>query len=76
MQAICDFVHGRITFDYMLARATRTTLEAFNERIGVYRDFAHLAVTLCRCLNIPARYVNPDFPEECGFPCSEGPNQA
>lgn len=58
VQAICDFVHGHIHFDYMQARATRTALEAYNERIGVCRDFAHLAVALCRCMNIPARYVN------------------
>ncbi|NRG18565.1 transglutaminase family protein [Rhizobiales bacterium] len=58
VQKICDFVHGHIHFDYMQARATRTAFEAFNERVGVCRDFAHLAVALCRCLNIPARYVN------------------
>jgi transglutaminase-like putative cysteine protease len=58
VQAICDFVHQHIKFDYMQARSTRTAFEAFNERIGVCRDFAHLALTLCRCLNIPARYVN------------------
>ena len=58
VQAVCDFVHRHIKFDYMQARATRTAFEAFNERIGVCRDFAHLAVTLCRCLNIPARYIN------------------
>lgn len=58
VQAICDFVHGHIHFDYLQARATRTAYEAFHERVGVCRDFAHLAVTLCRCLNIPARYVN------------------
>lgn len=58
VQAICDFVHDHIRFDYMQARSTRTAFEAFNERIGVCRDFAHLALTLCRCLNIPARYVN------------------
>jgi len=58
VQAICDFVHNHIRFDYMQARSTRTALEAFHERVGVCRDFAHLAVTLCRCLNIPARYVN------------------
>ena len=58
VQAICDFVHGHIRFDYMQARSTRTAFEAFNERVGVCRDFAHLALTLCRCLNIPARYVN------------------
>lgn len=58
VQAVCDFVHGHIRFDYMKARATRTAFEAYEERVGVCRDFAHLAVTLCRCLNIPARYVN------------------
>jgi transglutaminase-like putative cysteine protease len=56
VQAVCDFVHQHITFGYQFARATRTASEAFNERQGVCRDFAHLAVTLCRCLNIPARY--------------------
>lgn len=58
VQAVCDFVHNHIHFDYMQARATRTALEAFNERIGVCRDFAHLAMALLRCLNIPTRYVN------------------
>lgn len=56
VQAICDFVHDHIAFDYQSARPTRTAWEAFNERVGVCRDFTHLAVTLCRCLNIPARY--------------------
>jgi transglutaminase-like putative cysteine protease len=56
VQAICDFVHGRIAFGYEHARATRTAWEAFHEQVGVCRDYAHLAVTLCRCLNIPARY--------------------
>ncbi|ASY61820.1 Transglutaminase-like domain [Sinorhizobium sojae CCBAU 05684] len=58
VQAICDFVHDHIRFDYMQARSTRTAFEVFHERVGVCRDFAHLAVTLCRCLNIPARYIN------------------
>lgn len=58
VQAICDFVHDHLTFDYMKARATRTALEAYDERVGVCRDYAHLAITLCRCMNIPARYVN------------------
>ena len=57
VQTISDFVHGHIQFDYQKARATRTALEAFRERVGVCRDFTHLAVTLCRCMNIPARYV-------------------
>jgi len=58
VQAICDFVNGHLTFGYENARATRTAMEAYEERIGVCRDFAHLAITFCRCLNIPARYVN------------------
>ena len=57
VQAICDFVHGHLRFDYGSARATRTALDAFHERVGVCRDFTHLAVALCRCMNIPARYV-------------------
>ena len=58
VQAVCDFVHDHIRFDYLQARSTRTAFEVFDERVGVCRDFAHLALTLCRCLNIPARYVN------------------
>ena len=54
--AICDYVHGRLRFDYQQARSTRTAWEAYEERVGVCRDFAHLAVALCRCMNIPARY--------------------
>jgi len=57
VQAICDFVHRHLRFDYQSARATRTALEGFREGTGVCRDFAHLAITLCRCMNIPARYV-------------------
>jgi transglutaminase-like putative cysteine protease len=56
VQAICDFVHRRIEFGYHHARRTRTAWEAYNERQGVCRDYAHLAITLCRCMNIPARY--------------------
>ncbi|NHO31029.1 transglutaminase family protein [Acetobacter sp. LMG 1636] len=56
VQAIVDYVHSHITFSYANARNTRTAWEGWNERIGVCRDFAHLAVTLCRCMNIPARY--------------------
>jgi transglutaminase-like putative cysteine protease len=57
VQRIVDFVHDHLEFGYPHARATRTAFEAFNERRGVCRDFAHLAVTLCRCMNIPARYA-------------------
>ncbi len=56
VQAICDFVHGHLAFNYGLARPTRTAAEAYRERLGVCRDFAHLAVAFCRCMNIPARY--------------------
>ena len=56
VQAICDFVHNHISFGYEHARMTRTASEAFHERRGVCRDFAHLAVAFCRCMNIPARY--------------------
>jgi transglutaminase-like putative cysteine protease len=58
VQAISDFVHDRIAFDYQNARSTRTAYDAYNEQTGVCRDFAHLAIALCRCMNIPARYVN------------------
>jgi transglutaminase-like putative cysteine protease len=57
VQAVCDWVHNHVTFGYGYARPTRTALEVYNERVGVCRDFQHLAVTFCRCLNIPARYV-------------------
>ncbi|MFT4194670.1 transglutaminase-like domain-containing protein [Ottowia sp.] len=57
VQAICDYVHGHLRFDYLQARANRTALEGWREGVGVCRDFAHLAVALCRCMNIPARYA-------------------
>jgi transglutaminase-like putative cysteine protease len=56
VQAVCDFVHRHIEFGYHHARRTRTAAEAWREGQGVCRDYAHLALTLCRCLNIPARY--------------------
>jgi transglutaminase-like putative cysteine protease len=56
VQAICDFVHSHVRFGYQHARATRTAADVAVERRGVCRDFAHLAITLCRCMNIPARY--------------------
>jgi len=55
-QAIVDYVHDRISFGYQHARSTRTAAEAHEDRRGVCRDFAHLTVALCRCMNIPARY--------------------
>jgi transglutaminase-like putative cysteine protease len=56
VQAICDFVHHHIGFGYQHARATKTAWQVFHERKGVCRDYAHLAIAFCRCLNIPARY--------------------
>ena len=58
VQAICDYVHRHIRFDYQQARSTRTAHDAWLERVGVCHDFAHLAIAFCRCMNIPTRYVN------------------
>jgi transglutaminase-like putative cysteine protease len=56
VQAICDFVHNHIEFGYAYARPDKTAMDAYNEKKGVCRDFTHLAVAFCRCMNIPARY--------------------
>ena len=56
VQAICDYVHGRTTFGYEHANPTKTAWHTHAEQRGVCRDFAHLAITLCRCMNVPARY--------------------
>jgi transglutaminase-like putative cysteine protease len=61
VQAVCDFVHDHIKFGYEHARDDRTAFDAFHEKVGVCRDFAHLAITLCRCMNIPARYCPVSF---------------
>ena len=57
VNAICDWVYSKVKFGYSFARSTKTALDVYTERLGVCRDFQHLAVTFCRCLNIPARYV-------------------
>jgi len=72
VKAICDFVHGHLTFGYQHARVTKTALEAFNERRGVCRDYTHLAITLCRCMNIPARYCT-GYLGDIGVPASPEP---
>ncbi len=72
VSAICDFVHNHITFGYEFARNTKTAFEAFQERAGVCRDFAHLAVALCRCMNIPARYC-AGYLGDIGVPHSNAP---
>ena len=67
VQAICDFVHHHIQFGYGHSRSTRTAYEAFEEGRGVCRDYAHLAVAFCRCLNIPARYCT-GYISDIGLP--------
>jgi transglutaminase-like putative cysteine protease len=57
VQAVCDFVHGRLAFGYPHGRPTKTATEALREGTGVCRDFAHLSIAFCRALNVPARYV-------------------
>ena len=72
VQAICDYVHRHITFGYEHARMTRTALEAFHDKTGVCRDYAHLAVAFCRCMNIPARYCT-GYLGDIGMPPPYGP---
>ncbi|WP_192181962.1 transglutaminase-like domain-containing protein [Mesorhizobium amorphae] len=72
VQAIVDYVHNRLSFGYGYARSTRTAAQAHEERVGVCRDFAHLAITLCRCMNIPARYVN-GYLGDIGVPVDPAP---
>ena len=72
VQAICDFVHKHIAFGYEHARSTKTAWEAFNEGTGVCRDFTHLAVAFCRCMNIPARYCT-GYLGDMGVPPPHGP---
>lgn len=72
VQAICDFVHRHITFGYEHASSTKTAWEVFNQPRGVCRDFAHLALTFCRCMNIPARYCT-GYLGDIGVPRSAAP---
>jgi transglutaminase-like putative cysteine protease len=57
VQAICNWVHNKVTFNYQQARPTKSAMDVYTERVGVCRDFQHLAITFCRALNIPARYA-------------------
>jgi transglutaminase-like putative cysteine protease len=72
VQAVCDYVHRHVRFDYMQARANRTALDVYRERVGVCRDYMHLAVTFCRSLNIPARYCT-GYLGDIGVPRSAAP---
>jgi transglutaminase-like putative cysteine protease len=70
--AICDWVHRKVTFGYSFARGTKTALDVYTERVGVCRDFQHLAITFCRCLNIPARYAS-GYLGDIGVPAAPYP---
>ncbi len=72
VRAICDYAHSRIRFSYPEARPNRTASDALNEGVGVCRDYAHLAVALCRCMNIPARYCT-GYLGDFGVPVDPGP---
>jgi len=72
VQAICDWVKGHLVFDYARARPTRTALDTYAERVGVCRDFQHLAITFCRALNIPARYAT-GYLGDIGVPVAPWP---
>jgi transglutaminase-like putative cysteine protease len=72
VQAIVNWIHGRVQFGYQHARATRTAMETYMERVGVCRDFQHLAITFCRCMHIPARYAT-GYLGDIGVPASSVP---
>jgi transglutaminase-like putative cysteine protease len=72
VKAVCTWVNSKVTFGYNFARPTKTALDVFTERTGVCRDFQHLAVTFCRALNIPARYVT-GYLGDIGVPLSPSP---
>jgi transglutaminase-like putative cysteine protease len=72
VQAICDYVHNHLTFGYQFAAATKSAHDVHAEKRGVCRDFAHLAVTLCRCMNIPARYCT-GYLGDIGVPPEDSP---
>jgi transglutaminase-like putative cysteine protease len=72
VQAICDFVHDHVQFGYEFASPTKTAWEVYGDRRGVCRDYAHLAVTLCRCMNIPARYCT-GYLTDIGVPPPHAP---
>ncbi len=72
VEAIVDWAHNHIQFGYHFARNTRTAWEGYQERVGVCRDYAHLAVTLCRCMNIPARYCT-GYLGDIGIPPVDAP---
>ena len=63
VQAVCDWVHDNVRFDYAAVSPDTTSIDVFQARVGVCRDFAHLAISFCRALNVPARYVFGYLPD-------------
>ena len=72
VKAIVDFVHDHIAFDYQKADLLRTAHGGYLDKTGVCRDYAHLAITLCRCMNIPARYCT-GYLGDIGVPINPDP---
>jgi transglutaminase-like putative cysteine protease len=72
VQAVCEWVHNKVTFGYHFATPARTALGVYTERVGVCRDFQHLAITFCRALNIPARYAT-GYLGDIGVPAAPDP---
>lgn len=70
--AILEWVQNHVKFDYMKTHASKTAIDTFNEKTGVCRDFQHLAITFCRCMNIPARYCT-GYLGDIGVPPEETP---
>ena len=72
VNAVCDWVHSKVTFGYQFASSARSALGVYTERVGVCRDFQHLAITFCRALNIPARYAT-GYLGDIGVPADGNP---
>ena len=72
VQAIVEYAHNQLQFDYQQADCTRSASEGHSQQVGVCRDFAHLAITLCRCMNIPARYAT-GYMGDIGVPVDPNP---
>jgi transglutaminase-like putative cysteine protease len=72
VKAVCDWVHSKVTFGYQFASSARSALGVYTERVGVCRDFQHLAITFCRALNIPARYAT-GYLGDIGVPADRNP---
>ena len=72
VQAVCDWVHANVQFGYHSPGPTKTAYDVYTEAPGVCRDFTHLAITFCRCMNIPARYAT-GYLGDIGVPSPDAP---